>query len=189
MGAVLEFIRDEDVVVAGIGHTARELYALRMKTKAVVSDLLRDFLCVGGMGLAFQVAMGAALSPNKRRVWCFEGDGSFLMHLGSVALAGTFQDLDITYVLLDNRAHASVGGQSVAAGAIDYAVLSRVLGFRAAERADSPEQVREALPRLLAERGPRFLWAPIRNEPDLKLPRPAEGFEERKEDFMRRLMR
>ena len=180
---ILQHIDPEDVVVAGIGHTGRELYAARLKEPRR-SGLLRDFLCVGGMGYALQVAIGTALGRSRGRVCCIDGDGSFLMHMGTVALVGTLANLPLVHVLLDNGAHASVGGQKTACNSLDYGTAARTFGFRNVEGARSIAEIEAALSRLLVQPGPQFLWARIRNEPELKLPRPDEPLVERKRAVM-----
>jgi phosphonopyruvate decarboxylase len=181
--AVLHYVHPEDFVVAGIGHTGRELYSARLKG-AERSGLLRDFLCVGGMGYALQVAIGAALRRSTRQVWCIEGDGSFLMHLGTAALVGALDELSVIYVLLDNGAHASVGGQKTACKLLDYGAAACTLGFRSVESPRSIVELQAALGRLLLQPGPRFLWTRIRNEPGMNLPRPGEPLADRKRAVM-----
>ena len=184
MTTILDYVTAEDLVVAGIGHTGRELYAARLKRNAGPAELLRDFLCVGGMGYALQVAIGAALCQRARRIWCIEGDGSFLMHLGTAALVGIVDDLPLIYVLLDNGTHASVGGQPTACRSLDYAAVAKTLGFAAVEKASSIPEVELTLRRLLLQKGPQFLWVRIANEPDLALPRPDESLTDRKRAVM-----
>jgi phosphonopyruvate decarboxylase len=183
MDVILRYVGPDDLVVAGIGHTGRELYSSRMRCTRE-SAPLRDFLCVGGMGFALQVALAAALRRPNYPVWCIEGDGSFLMHLGTAGVVSALHDLPVTYVLLDNGAHASVGGQRTACKALDYGVAASALGFRTVERAHSVAEVGETLERLLLLPGPRFLWVKIRNEPDAKLPRPEESLLDRKDAIM-----
>ena len=45
----------------------------------------QDFYMVGGMGHSASVALGYALHSNKS-TYCLDGDGSVLMHLGSLEL-------------------------------------------------------------------------------------------------------
>ena len=48
----------------------------------------REFLTVGSMGHASQIAMGIALARPDRQVYCLDGDGAMLMHMGSAAIVG-----------------------------------------------------------------------------------------------------
>lgn len=180
---LLPHIAPQDLIVAGIGHTGRALYATRLEAADPLA-LDRDFLCVGGMGYASQVAIGVALANAGQRVWCLEGDGSFLMHLGCSALVGELDNLNLLYVLLDNGSHASVGGQKTAAKSPEYSIVARALGFRTVERASSLSELDVALGKVKAKGGPCFLWVRIRSEPDLKLPRPQEDLVGRKQSVM-----
>jgi phosphonopyruvate decarboxylase len=78
-----------------------------------------DFYMVGGMGHTSSVALGYSLS-TKNEIICVDGDGSLLMHLGSIKTAGTFANKNFKYILLNNNAHDSVGGQSTYANDIDF---------------------------------------------------------------------
>ena len=48
---------------------------------------------------------------KKNKTICIDGDGSFLMHLGSIKTIGSFGKNSLKYVLLNNNSHDSVGGQ------------------------------------------------------------------------------
>jgi phosphonopyruvate decarboxylase len=149
----------------------------------------KDFLGVGGMGYTLQVALGAALNRRVGRVWCIEGDGSFLMHLGAAAVVGTLDDLPLTCVLLDNGAHASVGGHRTASHDLDYGALAQCLGFRTVRSIRKASQPPSVLQDLISSPSPGFLWAKISNEPDLLLPRPEASLVRRKKKVMQILSR
>ena len=75
---------------------------------------------VGGMGHTSSVALGYSLFNNKKII-CIDGDGSLLMHLGSIKTVGTFaKKKNFKYVLLNNNSHDSVGGQNTYANNIDF---------------------------------------------------------------------
>ena len=88
-----------------------------------------DFYMVGGMGHTSSVALGYSLASKKTTV-CIDGDGSLLMHLGSIKTAGTFANKNFKYVLLNNNSHDSVGGQNTYADKINFRQLSKSLGFK-----------------------------------------------------------
>ena len=89
----------------------------------------KDFYMVGGMGHTSSVALGYSLS-SKNKTICIDGDGSFLMHLGSIKTAGSFANKNFKYIVLNNNAHDSVGGQSTFASDIDFDKLSKSFGFK-----------------------------------------------------------
>ena len=89
----------------------------------------KDFYMVGGMGHTSSVALGYSLSSRNKTI-CIDGDGSLLMHLGSLKTAGNFANKNFKYILLNNNSHDSVGGQSTYANNINFEKLSKSLGFK-----------------------------------------------------------
>ena len=89
----------------------------------------KDFYMVGGMGHTSSVALGYSLS-SKDKIICIDGDGSLLMHLGSIKTAGNFANKNFKYILLNNSSHDSVGGQNTFADNVDFKKLSRSVGFK-----------------------------------------------------------
>ena len=116
-----------DVIVSSTGMISRELYEFR---EAAGTGHGRDFLTVGSMGHASQIALGISLEQPWRRVWCFDGDGAVLMHLGSLAVAGTRAGAGFVHVVFNNGAHDSVGGQPTAALQIDLPGVAKALGYQ-----------------------------------------------------------
>ena len=84
---------------------------------------------VGGMGHSASVALGYSIF-NKQKIICIDGDGSLLMHLGSIKSVGTFAKNNFKYILLNNNAHDSVGGQTTFANDVNFELLSKSLGFK-----------------------------------------------------------
>ena len=111
-----EQLDSNDRVVATTGMPARELYEFRV---ARGDGTENDFLTVGSMGHAASIAQGLARSQPGRRLICLDGDGSVLMHMGSLAIVGQSQQENLLHVVLNNGAHDSVGGQPTCAFAID----------------------------------------------------------------------
>jgi acetolactate synthase-1/2/3 large subunit len=58
---------------------------------------------LGTMGYGVPAAIGAKLAAPDQEVVCFDGDGSFLMTVQGLSVA-VREDLDITYVVLNNEA-------------------------------------------------------------------------------------
>ena len=122
----LESLKSGTKIISSTGYNSRELMYLREKYKIKGSN---DFYMVGGMGHTSSVALGYSLSSKNKTV-CIDGDGSLLMHLGSIKTAGTFANKNFKYILLNNNAHDSVGGQSTHANKINFRKLSNSLGFK-----------------------------------------------------------
>ena len=83
---------------------------------------------VGGMGHTSSVALGYSLSTRNKTI-CIDGDGSFLMHLGSIKSIATFANKNFKYILLNNNAHDSVGGQNTFSNKIKFEKFAKSLGF------------------------------------------------------------
>lgn len=122
----MPLIGDDDAVVASTEFIARDLYEQFHESGR---NTAATFLCVGAMGHASQIACGVALGNPERRVWCLDGDGAFLMHLGGAAAIAELAPANFVHVVFDNGVHASVGGSSTCAR-LDLSGCARALGYR-----------------------------------------------------------
>ena len=126
LAALLPLIGSDDAVVASTGFIARDVYSQFQESGR---DTASTLLCVGAMGHASQIACGIALGNPGRRVWCLDGDGAFLMHLGGAAMIADLAPANFVHVVFDNGVHASVGGSRICAR-LDISVCARALGYR-----------------------------------------------------------
>ena len=131
----------------------------------------KDFYMVGGMGHASSVALGFSISTNKKTI-CIDGDGSFLMHLGSIKTAGTFANKKFKYILLNNNSHDSVGGQNTYTDKIDFKKLSNSLGFKKFYCIQNNKNLKINIKNFLNEKDLSFLEVKISNSKIKNLPRP-----------------
>ena len=106
----------DDIIVATTGKTSRELFEVRERKNQPHDS---DFLTVGSMGHSSSIALGTALVKKERRVWCIDGDGSALMHMGSMAVIGALAPSNYVHILVNNESHESVGGQPTVSSRID----------------------------------------------------------------------
>jgi len=118
------------VIVCTTGMLSRELFEYRANNKLGHG---KDFLCVGGMGHASQIAMGIALDQIDRPVYCFDGDGASLMHMGSMAISGTKKLPNLIHIVFNNGCHESVGGQPTVAQKISLSQVASSLGYKFAK--------------------------------------------------------
>jgi phosphonopyruvate decarboxylase len=176
---------DEDTtVVSTTGMASRELYEYRV---AQQQDTGRDFLTVGSMGHASQIALGIALARPDRQVCCLDGDGALLMHMGSMAIIGTRKPANFLHVVINNAAHDSVGGQPTVGFDIDMLALARACDYAHAERADDPETLSRKLAEIRALSGPSLLEIRTNRGARSDLGRPTTSPSQNKDAFMRRL--
>ena len=139
---ILQSAGDRDVFVSTTGKLSRELFELR---EAAGQGHERDFLTVGSMGHASMIALGIALEKPDRRVWCLDGDGAALMHLGAMAVLGQRKPANLLHVVMNNAAHETVGGMPVCEGALDVSAVARAVGYTRVFRAEDGPSLDAAL--------------------------------------------
>ena len=145
---------ERDIFVCTTGKLSREVFEARERRG---EDHARDFLTVGSMGHASMIALGIAREQPERRVWCLDGDGAALMHLGALEIIGQQQPENLVHVVIDNQAHESVGGMPVCARKLDLPALGRAAGYRRILEADSREELEKALAGLQPQEGPALV--------------------------------
>ncbi len=167
---LLENLNKKIKIISSTGYNSRELMYLREKYKFKNS---KDFYMVGGMGHTSSVALGYSLSSNNKTI-CIDGDGSLLMHLGSIKTAGTFANKNFKYILLNNNTHDSVGGQSTYANNIDFKKLSKSLGFKKFYSIDNKKNLKTIIKKFMSENNLSFLEVKVTNSKIKNLPRPSD---------------
>ncbi len=167
---LLQTMAKNTKIISSTGYNSRELIYLRNEYKIKKSN---DFYMVGGMGHTASVALGYSLS-NKKKVVCIDGDGSFLMHLGSIKTAGTFANKNFKYILLNNNSHDSVGGQNTYSNNINFEKLSKSLGFKKFYSIKNDINLKENIQKFLKDSNLSFLEVKISNSKIKKLPRPTD---------------
>ena len=111
---------------------------------------------VGGMGHASMVSLGCSLN-SKKPVICLDGDGSVLMHMGSLRTFGYLGSGNLRHILLNNNAHESVGGQQTSAFGIDFKNLVKSLGYKNYFKISYKKKIELTLKKFLKSKGPSFL--------------------------------
>ena len=122
---IINNIDAESVIVSTTGKTSREIYEIREKNN---QDHSHDFLTVGSMGHTSSIALGIALNTEKM-VYCIDGDGSMIMHLGSLGVVAQNSPDNLKYIVINNGAHESVGSQPTIAFNISLKKVLKELGF------------------------------------------------------------
>ena len=167
-------------IISTTGYTSRELMETRKRCK---SDKGKDFYMVGGMGHASSVALGFALNSNKK-VFCLDGDGSVLMHLGALRTIGNLKNKNFKHILLNNNSHESVGGQSTSAAGIDFKKLSLSLGYKNYYKITNKQDIVKILNKFIKITGPSMLEIRIKNGSIKNLSRP-QNLIKIKQDFIK----
>lgn len=151
---VIKQLPPETLIISTTGKASRELYELRERNK---DGHATDFLCIGGMGHASQIALGAALAQPERIVCCLDGDGAALMHLGSLPIIAERKPANYKHVLLNNGVHDSVGGQPTAGFSTDFCAVADAAGYIWSSKVEDREHLNDVLIPFLQEFGPSLL--------------------------------
>jgi phosphonopyruvate decarboxylase len=176
---LLENLPRKSKIISSTGYNSRELMYLRKKYNFKNSN---DFYMVGGMGHTSSVALGYSIS-NHKKTFCIDGDGSFLMHLGSIKTAGNFANKNFKYILLNNNSHDSVGGQSTFANNVNFEKLSSSLGFKKFYQIKNKQNLINIIKSFIKENSAAFLEVKVSNSRIKKLPRP-KNLIKIKDEFM-----
>ena len=180
----------DDCIVSTTGMISRELFEYRV---AKGQGHERDFLTVGSMGHASQIALGIAVAQPGRRVWCFDGDGAVIMHMGSMAIVANMAPKNYIHVVFNNGAHDSVGGQPTVGLKIDAPAVAKAVGYKVAKSVSSKEALAEELATLqvrhAVEDGPVFLEIKVKKGNRKDLGRPTTTPVQNKEALMAFLQR
>lgn len=124
--------------VSTTGMASRELYELRDKHGQGHS---KDFLTVGGMGHASQIALSIAMQKKDRLIYCIDGDGASIMQMGGMATIGTRNPSNMVHIVLNNGAHDSVGGQPTVGRQIDLCGIAKACGYGNVVKASTKEEL------------------------------------------------
>ena len=119
-------VSGEDPIVSTTGKASRELFETRV---ANGQDHKYDFLTVGSMGHSSSIALGVAINKPNTKVWCIDGDGAVLMHMGSMAVIGANKPKNLIHIVINNGAHETVGGMPTVAGVIDLVSIAKACGY------------------------------------------------------------
>jgi len=177
----VETVPAGSLIVSTTGMPSRELFETRAARKEPHQS---DLLIVGGMGHASQIALGVALEQPKRRVYCLDGDGAMLMHLGGLSTIGTLAPKNYRHVVLNNGAHDSVGGQPTVAFEVDLCAVAKACGYRDTRCVVNEAELSEGLTKLHGSEGPVLLEVRVRKGNRKELGRPTMTPAELKRDFM-----
>ncbi len=128
----------EDPIVSTTGKASRELFETRV---ANGQSHKYDFLTVGSMGHSSSIALGVAINKPEQRIWCVDGDGAVLMHMGAMAVMGANKPENLIHVVINNGAHETVGGMPTVAAQINLVAIAKACGYPNAVCVDTFEDL------------------------------------------------
>ena len=173
---------EKDCIVSTTGMISRELFEYRA---AMNQGHERDFLTVGSMGHASQIALGIALAQPERRVWCFDGDGAAIMHMGSMAIVANKAPQNYVHVVFNNGAHDSVGGQPTVGLKIDLPAVAKAVGYKATYSVNNKAELESVLAKLNSFESPALLEIEVKKGNRKDLGRPTTTPIQNKEALMK----
>lgn len=174
---IIEHLKETDIVVSTTGMISRELYENRFSHE-------KDFLTVGAMGHASSIAFGIALEKSKRKVFCFDGDGAFLMHSGALAVIASRKPENFRHIIFNNEAHDSVGGQPTVANSVNIPSVAKAFGYKNVWSVNSIEEINSIWSEFYTQNGTNLLEIKVKKGNRKDLGRPKEKPVQNKESFM-----
>ncbi len=171
----------EDPIVSTTGKASRELFEIR---EANHQSHKYDFLTVGSMGHSSSIALGIAAQKAGQKIWCVDGDGALLMHMGALAVTGAACPSNLIHVVINNGAHETVGGMPTAAGSADLIGIAKACGYPYAASADSFEKLDQELQSAKERKMLSFIEVKCSIGAREDLGRPTTTAMENKENFM-----
>lgn len=160
----LNSIRTEQCVyLATTGKTGRELYE--------IEDAPNYFYMVGSMGCISSLALGLAMNTDKN-VIAIDGDGAFLMRMGSAATNAYYAPENMLHLLLDNNIHDSTGGQATVSGNIDFVQLAANTAYQHSLYIHSLDELTAAIEAWKKQPSFTFMYIRIRKGTKENLGRP-----------------
>ena len=135
-------VSDNDPIISTTGKASRELFETRVANQ---QSHKYDFLTVGCMGHASSIALGVAINKPDTKIWCIDGDGAVLMHMGAMAVIGATSPNNLVHIVINNGAHETVGGMPTVASNIDIVGIAKSCGYKTVFSVDNFDDLDEAL--------------------------------------------
>jgi len=183
---VIDQLQPSDIIISTTGKTSREIYEYR-EIRGEGHD--NDFLTVGSMGHTLSIASGIALANPEKSIFCLDGDGSVLMHMGSLAITGQAGIKNLIHVVFNNGAHDSVGGQPTVGLNIDLPSIAKSCGYCESDSATNKSEIIHALKKYKKIEGIKLLEIKINKGARSDLGRPNISPIKNRDIFMEKLRR
>ncbi len=174
-------ISGEDPIISTTGKASRELFEIR-ETNAQSHKY--DFLTVGSMGHSSSIALGISLNKPSTKIWCIDGDGAFLMHMGAAAVIGANNPKNLVHIVINNGAHETVGGMPTVAFNIRLESIARACGYSCVYSVDNFNDFDKALETAKSNNELTFIEVKCAIGARANLGRPTTTAYENKQKFM-----
>ena len=178
---IVPLLDKDDIIVSTTGMASRELFELR---ESLSQGHEKDFLTVGCMGHSSSIALGIALEKPERKVYCFDGDGAMIMHMGALSTIASLKPKNFRHIVFNNFAHDSVGGQPTATENIDIPAIAKANGYLHSFSAQTKNEVTDRIKEMGKLKGPVLLEIKVNKGSRENLGRPTRTPIQNKEEFM-----
>lgn len=170
-----------DPIISTTGKASREVFETRVHNG---QEHKYDFLTVGSMGHSSSIAMGIAINKPNQKIWCIDGDGAVLMHMGAMAVIGANQLPNLIHVIINNGAHETVGGMNTVADKINLVAIAKACGYEYTVSVDNMDALDEELRSAKKRNVLTMLEVKCSIGARADLGRPTTTARENKENFM-----
>ena len=177
-------VSGKDPVVSTTGKASREPFEIREENK---ESHQYDFLTVGSMGHSSSIALGIALNKPDKKIWCIDGDGALLMHMGAMTVLGQQKPENLVHIVINNEAHETVGGMPTAAGGVKVTAMAEACGYPYASCACNFDELDKALIQAKERQALTLIEVKCSIGARSDLGRPTTTAKENKDSFMRYL--
>ncbi len=179
MRIILNNVSKKTKIISTTGYTSREINEILKNDKYRKG---KYFYMVGGMGHSSMVSFGVS-NHLINQVLCLDGDGAFLMHLGSTITTGFKSKKNFKHIMLNNFCHESVGKQPIDTNLVNFKNLTKALGYKKYYKANNISQLKTKIVKFINSKGPSFLEILISTQSMKNLGRP-KNFKNIKKRFM-----
>ena len=180
---IVDVTTSKNIILSTTGMASRELFEIRKNKN---QNKLMDFLTVGGMGHVSQIAAGIAMNKKKKKIICIDGDGSLLMHMGSMGISSKFNNL--IHILINNKSHDSVGGQPTLGKSINFSKIAKLCGYKSCLLLKKRNSIKKGIKKALNSKKSFFLQINCEKGSRKDLGRPSKNMKERKDFFIKKIM-
>lgn len=181
---IVDYLNNDDMVISTTGKTSRELFEYR---DYLNQNHGNDFLTVGSMGHSSTLALSIAMNNPDKNIYCFDGDGAILMHMGALALIGSKKQSNYHHVLFNNSAHESVGGLPTIMEDVNISEVACNCGYKKSYHVSSLDELKKIIPIFTCDEGPVLLNIDVDISSRSNLGRPTTTPFENRNDFMKKL--
>lgn len=146
---IISNLLEDEYVIHANGHICRESFN--------VKDRPGNFYMIGSMSLAPAIALGVCLSHPQKRIFVYDGDGSVLMGMATLAMIGSLKSKNLVHIVFDNEAYGSTGDQPTLSKYVSLEKVALSCGYRISEKVDRNEPLEPKLKKCMSQEGPAFL--------------------------------